>query len=107
MTLNEAPPKTLHEAKERGRALRRSLDKVLTRVVEGDIQDVLTLEVCLKEVEAEHEWVTFQDVLGLVVPRLRALMAVGPRPFRFINLKSSPIKKDVRNYLRVDELVKA
>ena len=100
-------PRTMHEARVRGDELRKELDAFLIKVVRGTVSDVPTVEIGLKEVEANHEGVTLQKLVELAVPRIRVMWVTRPNLRWYYPEQLDCIDDDVRKYLGLDRLVGA
>lgn len=97
------PSVSLREARRRAIAVRRDLDVILKDVLNGTIDQVSTLEVALKEMEANHGDTTYQELVNLAAPRLRVLWMRNVHPHGIL----TDVAPDVRAFLDVDRLVDA
>jgi hypothetical protein len=107
METSTKAPLTMREARVRGDEFRKEFDAFLTEVLRGKISDVPGVEVGLKEVEANHEGVTFQKLVELAVPRIRVMWVTRPNLRWYYPAQLDRIDDEVREYLGLDRLVGA
>jgi hypothetical protein len=98
---------TMREMRVRGDKFRKEFDAFLIKVVRGKVSDVSAVEIGLKEVEANHEGVTFQKLIELAVPRIRVVWVTRPNLRWYYPEQLDRIDDGVREYLSLDRLVGA